>query len=82
MNIEGLDKDFFFGYGAGWYLDATTEPYKKNFNMYTYITKELVSTVENFFPVDKQKRSVFGHSCGAHGAMISALKNPGIFKLT
>jgi len=47
--------------------------------MYTYITKELISVVENFFPVDKQKRSIFGHSCGANGAIISALKNPGNF---
>lgn len=46
--------------------------------MYTYITKELVSVIENFFPVDKQKRSIFGHSCGGHGAILCALKNPGL----
>lgn len=39
------------GYGAGFYCDATAEPWSKNFNMYTYITEELPRVIEAYFPV-------------------------------
>ena len=37
--IEGQDDSYDFGSGAGFYVDATTEKWKKHYNMYTYITK-------------------------------------------
>ena len=37
--IEGQDDSYDFGSGAGFYVDATTEQWKKHYNMYTYITK-------------------------------------------
>jgi S-formylglutathione hydrolase len=35
------NEQWYVGYGAGFYVDAEAEPWNKNFNMYTYITKEL-----------------------------------------
>lgn len=82
-NIEGLDESAFswdFGYGAGFYVDATQDAYKKNFRMYSYITSELIEVVNSNFPVIANKQSIFGHSMGGHGAFICALKNPGLYQ--
>ena len=65
-----------FGSGAGFYLDATQEPYDKNYNMYSYLNDELPKLVENNFDFDMSRQSIFGHSMGGHGAMIMALRNP------
>jgi len=48
--------------------------------MYDYITKELPALVNSNFNVDGQKVAVFGHSMGGHGALICALKNPGLYR--
>lgn len=53
--------------------------YKKNFRMYSYITSELIEVVNDNFPVIPKKQSIFGHSMGGHGALICALKNPGLY---
>ncbi|QDP02563.1 S-formylglutathione hydrolase [Thalassotalea sp. PS06] len=68
-----------FGLGAGFYVNATQEPYKKNYQMYDYITKELPSIIEENFNVT-DKKSITGHSMGGHGAIICALKNPGMYQ--
>mmetsp|Transcript_158288 Transcript_158288/g.507692 ORF Transcript_158288/g.507692 Transcript_158288/m.507692 type:complete len:291 (-) Transcript_158288:72-944(-) len=68
-------KVYDFGVGAGFYVDATTDKYKKHFNMYSYITKELPDIIESNFNV-APVRSVSGHSMGGHGALTIALKNP------
>merc|ERR1719343_1625487 len=54
-------KVYDFGVGAGFYLNATTEKYKKHYNMYDYVVKELPAFVEANFPVS-DLRSVSGHS--------------------
>merc|ERR1711863_72548 len=77
--IEGQDDSYDFGSGAGFYVDATTDKWKKHYNMYTYITKELPELVSGLFPVDPEKRSITGHSMGGHGALICHLKNPGMY---
>lgn len=69
-----------FGKGAGFYLDATQEPFAKNYQMYKYITEELPALVAENFAVDMTRQSITGHSMGGHGAIIIALKNPGRFK--
>jgi S-(hydroxymethyl)glutathione dehydrogenase / alcohol dehydrogenase len=69
-----------FGHGAGFYLNATTEKYKKHYNMLDYITKELPSLVKDLLPILPEKASIFGHSMGGHGALTIALKNPGMFR--
>lgn len=68
------------GYGAGFYCDATSEPWSKNFNMYTYITEELPHVVESFFPVQKGVRSILGHSMGGNGSLMIAARNPDKYK--
>jgi S-formylglutathione hydrolase len=74
------DGNWQFGTGAGFYLDATAEPWRKNYNMYSYITQELPKLVAENFAVDMQRQGVFGHSMGGHGALTIALKNPETFK--
>ncbi len=76
LGIEGEDDSYDFGSGAGFYLNATTPAWAKNYRMYDYVVHELPNTIEANFAVSKQKRSIFGHSMGGHGALTIALKNP------
>ena len=69
-----------FGSGAGFYLNATQEPWSKNYRMYDYIVKELPTLVENNFSIDITKMGIFGHSMGGHGALTIGLKHPELFK--
>ncbi len=69
-----------FGKGAGFYVDATQEPYAKHYRMYSYITKELPALIQKEFPADMSRQGIFGHSMGGHGAMTIALKHPERFK--
>lgn len=74
--IAGEDKDWDLGSGAGFYVDATAEPWQKHYQMYSYVTQELPQLIQANFPVIENKQSIFGHSMGGHGALICALKNP------
>ncbi|XP_034238761.1 S-formylglutathione hydrolase [Thrips palmi] len=80
LQIPGEDDGWDFGSGAGFYVDATAEPWKKNYRMYSYVTKELPALVFDNFPVSSDRVSIMGHSMGGHGALICALKNPGKYK--
>ncbi len=73
---EGWD----FGKGAGFYVDATEEPWSEHYNMYSYITDELYKLVLDNFPVDKDRIGIFGHSMGGHGALTIYLKNKDKYK--
>ena len=77
--IEGEDDDWAFGTGAGFYLDATVEPWSRHYRMESYIARELPGVIADAFPGDPQRMSIFGHSMGGHGALSLALKNPGMF---
>jgi S-formylglutathione hydrolase len=68
-----------FGSGAGFYLDATEEPYAKHYRMYSYITGELTALIAAEFPIDVSRQGIFGHSMGGHGALTIALKHPDRF---
>lgn len=68
-----------FGSGAGFYLDATQEPYAKNYRMASYVTRELTELVAANFPLDMKRQGIFGHSMGGHGAITLALKDPARF---
>ena len=74
---EGVpdNEDFKLGFGAGFYLNATKEPWSKNYRMYDYITKELPDLILNHFQFSKSKVGIFGHSLGGGGAIQFALKN-------
>lgn len=63
------------GQGAGFYLDATEAPWSARFRMERYI-HELGALVEAQFPADPDRRGLFGHSMGGHGALTLALRRP------
>jgi S-formylglutathione hydrolase len=70
LKIEGEDESYDFGSGAGFYVDATKEPWTKGYNMYSYITKELPEALfSSFKELDSSKVSITGHSMGGHGAL-------------
>jgi S-formylglutathione hydrolase len=79
---EGVPDDptYDLGQGAGFYLDATEDPWSQHFRMETYIARELPALVAAHFPVDAGRQGVFGHSMGGHGALTLALRNPGIWR--
>ncbi len=71
------EQSYDFGLGAGFYVNATQEPWKKHYQMYDYITEELPELVNTSnLPVDSTRTSIFGHSMGGHGALVCALRNP------
>lgn len=67
------------GKGAGFYVNATENPWAPHYQMFDYVNRELPALVESNLPVS-DVRSITGHSMGGHGAMISALKNPGMYR--
>jgi len=69
-----------FGKGAGFYVDATQEPWAKNFRMWSYVTDELPQLVAAEFPVDMDRQGIMGHSMGGHGALTVALNFPNRFR--
>jgi S-formylglutathione hydrolase len=75
-NVEEYD----FGKGAGFYVDATEEPWAKNFRMWTYVTEELPEIVSAEFPADMARQGITGHSMGGHGALTIALRDPTRFR--
>ena len=81
---EGVADDpagaYDFGLGAGFYVDATQEPFARNYRMWTYVTEELPALVAAEFPADMDRQGITGHSMGGHGALTVALRNPGRFR--
>lgn len=65
-----------FGLGAGFYVDATQEPFARHYRMWSYVTEELPQLVLANFPADASRQSIMGHSMGGHGALAIALRNP------
>ena len=65
-----------FGLGAGFYVDATQEPFARNYRMWSYVTEELPELVAGNFPIDPKRQSVLGHSMGGHGALTSRCAIP------
>lgn len=81
IGIQGEDDSYDFGSGAGFYVDATSDPWSKNYKMYSYVTEELPKVVfDNFEQIDSSRVSITGHSMGGHGALSLYLKNPGKYK--
>ncbi|XP_061431274.1 S-formylglutathione hydrolase [Lethenteron reissneri] len=79
-NVEGEDESWDFGSGAGFYVDATRDPWSQHYRMYSYVTRELPKLVKESFSADAEKQSIFGHSMGGHGALVCALRNPGMYR--
>ncbi len=78
--INGEDNDWDLGNGASFYVDATAEPWRSHYQMYSYVVHELPTLIAEHFPVQAQRQGIFGHSMGGHGALICALRNPGLYK--
>ena len=80
---EGVPDDpqgaYDFGLGAGFYVDATQEPWSKHYRMESYVARELPAAVESALPADMGRQGIMGHSMGGHGAITIALRNPGRF---
>lgn len=74
------DSAYDFGLGAGFYVNATQQPWSRHYRMYDYIVDELPALIEKSFPVDTARSGISGHSMGGHGALTIALKNPQRFK--
>jgi S-formylglutathione hydrolase len=81
---EGVPDDpegaYDFGLGAGFYVNATEEPWSEHYRMYDYIVEELPVLVAGNFPIDTSGVGISGHSMGGHGALTIALKNPGKYR--
>jgi S-formylglutathione hydrolase len=72
--IPGEDETYDLGSGAGFYVNATAEPWRKHYQMYDYVTQELPAIIAANFPVDESRRGIFGHSMGGHGALVCGLR--------
>lgn len=79
-NLPGEDDAYDFGTGAGFYVNATQEPWARHYRMFDYVAHELPELMSANFPVDMNRTGVFGHSMGGHGALICALKRPELFR--
>jgi len=81
---EGVPDDpagaYDFGLGAGFYVDATQEPFAQNYRMWSYVTQELPALVAEHFPVDLNRQAITGHSMGGHGALTIGLTFPDRFR--
>eukprot|EP00466_Bigelowiella_natans_P004870 jgi/Bigna1/58338/fgenesh1_pm.77_\ len=73
--VEGEDDEYDLGTGAGFYIDATRDPWRQNYNMESYVVEELPQVLQRSFGVNSRKMSIMGHSMGGHGALTLALKN-------
>jgi len=80
LGIPGESESWDLGLGAGFYVDATREPWSRGYRMYSYVTRELPALVDAHFPIDARRASIFGHSMGGHGALVIALRNPGSYR--
>ena len=73
------DPSYDLGKGAGFYVDATEAPWASHYRMQSYVASELPALVEASFPADG-RRGISGHSMGGHGALVTALRNPGRYR--
>ncbi|CAH2068532.1 unnamed protein product, partial [Iphiclides podalirius] len=82
VKIPGDDESWDFGVSAGFYLDAIKDPWSKYYRMGSYLNKELYELIQNVFSivVDPNRIGIMGHSMGGHGALVSTLRNPGLYK--
>lgn len=70
----GEDQDWDLGTGAGFYVDATEEPWRAHYQMYSYVVDELPTVIAQLFDVQPQA-GICGHSMGGHGALVCGLRN-------
>lgn len=76
VNLPGEDDQMDVGSGAGFYINATQPPWASHYQMYDYVSRELVEVVNSHLPVDPQRKSISGHSMGGHGALLLGTREP------
>jgi S-formylglutathione hydrolase len=79
-DLPGEHDSYDFGSGAGFYLNATAQPWSENYHMYDYVVNEITDILYSNFSISKDNLAISGHSMGGHGALIMALKNRDTFK--
>ncbi|MCE7028053.1 S-formylglutathione hydrolase [Jiella avicenniae] len=77
---DDVDKAYDFGLGAGFYVDATQQPFARHYRMWSYVTDELPGLIAENFPADSDRQSIMGHSMGGHGALTIGLTFPDRYK--
>lgn len=78
---EGVanDEAYDLGQGAGFYVNATQDPWAPHFQMWDYVAQELPALLGAEFAIDLSRQSITGHSMGGHGALTLAMGLPGRF---
>ena len=79
-DVPDSPDEYDFGKGAGFYVDATREPWSKHYRMRSYVDRELPEVIAAHFPVDMERQAITGHSMGGHGALTIGLRNPERFR--
>jgi S-formylglutathione hydrolase len=77
--IAGEADAWDFGVGAGFYLDATREPWSRHWRMESWLMRELLPLLWRELPLQRERTGILGHSMGGHGALTLALRHPGVF---
>jgi S-(hydroxymethyl)glutathione dehydrogenase/alcohol dehydrogenase len=73
--VADEEDSYDLGQGAGFYVDATEEPYAKHYQMRSYISNELPQLLADDFKGlatssdGSLLKSISGHSMGGHGAL-------------
>ena len=78
--VAAADEHWDFGTAAGFYLDATREPYARHWRMESWLTSELPLLLQRNFPMQLDRCGILGHSMGGHGALTLALRHPGRYR--
>jgi S-formylglutathione hydrolase len=78
--IAGESDEWDFGIGAGFYLDATQQPWARHFKMESWLMRDWLPTMVDRLGLDPARVGITGHSMGGHGALVLALRHPGAFR--
>jgi S-formylglutathione hydrolase len=74
------DEDYAMGQGAGFYVNATEQPWAPHYRMWDYVADELPRLLVNDFLIDEERQAITGHSMGGHGALTIAMAHPGRYR--
>ncbi len=79
-DVPGQVDSWDFGVAAGFYLDATQQPWAKHWRMESYLMQELLVQIGQHLPINTSRLGITGHSMGGHGALTLALRHPDAFR--